>query len=355
MSPSSPVLRTLLQTVETLAIALAGGVALSALHFPGGLVSGSMLAVAAAAMLRRPVKIPIPLARACYIVIGILLGSVVTPQTIKGFAAWPVSILLIAVAAICMIVATALYLRYVHRWDPLSAVMGASPGSMSQVIALSSELGANLRAVAVVQTMRILLLTLGIPGGLALFGFVVPAVPVRGPAGVVSVTDLALVIVVSTSAAFLFWRLRFPAGLLFGSMTGAGILYGAGFVHAPLPWWAASAAALGLGAVVGSRFADSDARSLVGYLGAGLGSFAVSLAVATLFAVIVTYLVPFSLPNVVVAFAPGAQDTMMVLALALHLDPIYIGVHHIARFLVVTFSIAVAARRFVRGDRDVGK
>jgi uncharacterized membrane protein AbrB (regulator of aidB expression) len=46
---------------------------------------------------------------------------------------------------------------------------------------------------------------------------------------------------------------------------------------------------------------------------------------------------------------------MMVLALALHLDPIYIGVHHIARFLVVTFSIAVAARRFVRDEPDVGK
>ena len=35
----------------------------------------------------------------------------------------------------------------------------------------------------------------------------------------------------------------------------------------------------------------------------------------------------------------------MVLALALHLDPIYVGTHHLVRFLIVTFSVAVAARR----------
>jgi uncharacterized membrane protein AbrB (regulator of aidB expression) len=36
---------------------------------------------------------------------------------------------------------------------------------------------------------------------------------------------------------------------------------------------------------------------------------------------------------------------MMVLALALHLDPIYVGAHHLLRFLVVSLAIATAARR----------
>ena len=39
---------------------------------------------------------------------------------------------------------------------------------------------------------------------------------------------------------------------------------------------------------------------------------------------------------------------MMVLALALHLDPVYVGAHHLVRFLVVTFSVAITARRLVR-------
>jgi hypothetical protein len=69
------------------------------------------------------------------------------------------------------------------------------------------------------------------------------------------------------------------------------------------------------------------------------------MAVATVFILIVTRLLSFSIANVVIAFAPGAQDTMMVLALALHLDPVYVGAHHLARFLVVTLAVAVAARR----------
>ena len=51
-----------------------------------------------------------------------------------------------------------------------------------------------------------------------------------------------------------------------------------------------------------------------------------------------------------VAFSPGAQDTMMVLALALHLDPVYVGAHHVARFLVVT--IHGGDRRTADGERN---
>jgi uncharacterized membrane protein AbrB (regulator of aidB expression) len=96
---------------------------------------------------------------------------------------------------------------------------------------------------------------------------------------------------------------------------------------------------------VGSRFANTSARMLLGHLGAAFGSFAVSMVVATVFVVIVARLFSFPIANIVIAFAPGAQDTMMVLALALHLDPVYVGAHHLARFLVVTLAIAVAARR----------
>jgi uncharacterized membrane protein AbrB (regulator of aidB expression) len=49
--------------------------------------------------------------------------------------------------------------------------------------------------------------------------------------------------------------------------------------------------------------------------------------------------------DVVVAFAPGAQDTMMVLALALHLDPVYVGAHQLARFMIVSLSIPLIAKR----------
>ena len=344
--PMNPAFRRiLLETAETLAIALAGGVTCVFLGLPAGLVSGSVVAVATAALLGRPMRVPPMLARICYVVVGTLLGTVVTPETLRGVVTWPASVALLMLASLGMIAATMTYLRVVHRWDSLSALMGASPGSMAQVIALSSELGGDLRAVAIVQTVRVLLLVVGLPNGLALFGLVVPAVPLpRGPAGFAVLGEMLLLGVAVTSA-LIFLRLRFPGGLLFGALAGSAVLHGTGLIHAALPWWVGGASVITLGALVGSRFANTSARMLLGHLGAAFGSFAVSMVVATVFVVIVARLFSFPIANIVIAFAPGAQDTMMVLALALHLDPVYVGAHHLARFLVVTLAIAVAARR----------
>jgi uncharacterized protein len=344
-----PPRRAVRDVAETLAIALCGGVTFAWLGLPAGLVSGSVLAVAAAALLGRPVKVPLALARVCYVSVGILLGAVVTPATLRGVATWPTSIALLMVGSIAMMLATSQYLRIVHRWDPLSALFGASPGSLAQVISLSTELGGDLRAIAIVQTVRILLLVIGLPNGLALFGFVVPAVAAaRGPAGMAVLGEMTLLVVVASAFAFAFQRLRFPGGLLFGAMAGSGILHGTGYIHAVLPWWIGSSCVIVLGGVVGSRFANTTFRMLLAFLGAAFGSFAVSMAVATFFVLIDIHFFSFPVANVVIAFAPGAQDTMMVLALALHLDPVYVGAHHLARFLVVTFSLAIGARRVAR-------
>jgi membrane AbrB-like protein len=353
MLPALPSRRILLETAETLLIALAGGLAFTYLGLPAGLVSGSVLAVAAAALLGRPVHLPLLLARICYVNVGILLGAVVTPETLRGITTWPLSIALMMLCSVALILATSSYLRIVHRWDPLSALLGASPGAMAQVIALGSELGGDLRAIAIVQTVRVLLIVIGLPNGLALFGFAVPAVAVvRGPADVSVLGQMIVLVVVATSFAIAFLYLRFPGGLMFGALTGSALLHGTGYIHAVLPWWIGSSSVITLGALVGSRFANTTARMLLGYLGAALGSFAVSMAVAAVFIALVERVLPFPVANVVIAFAPGAQDTMMVLALALHLDPVYVGAHHLARFLVVTFSIALAARRLKFAPRD---
>jgi len=349
MVPALPARRILAETAETLAIALAGALTFTYLALPAGLVSGSVPAVAAAALLGRPVRLPLPLARICYVIVGILLGAVVTPETLRGVTTWPVSIALLMLCSLALMLTTSTYLRLVHRWDPLSALMGASPGAMAQVIALSSELGADLRAVAIVQTVRVLLIVIGLPNALALFGFTVPAVAVaRGEADMAVLGQMVLLVAVSVGFAVAFLYLRFPGGLMFGALTGSALLHGSGYIHAVLPWWIGSGSVVTLGALVGSRFANTSARMLVGYLGAALGSFAVSMAVAAAFVFILVHFYPFPVANVVIAFAPGAQDTMMVLALALHLDPVYVGAHHLARFLVVTFSVAVAARRIAK-------
>jgi len=245
-----------------------------------------------------------------------------------------------------MMVATTCYLRLVHRWDLLSALLGASPGSMAQVIVLAADFGADLRGIAIVQTMRVLVVAIGLPGGLALFGLAAGGVIlVPGPPLGSSLVELGMIAIVSTLMAMGMARIRFPGGILFGAMAGSALLHGTGLVHAVLPWWLGASSVVILGAVVGSRFANATPGMLLDHAWAALGSSAVAIAVATFFVLIVTRYLPFRTADVVIAFAPGAQDTMMVLALALRLDPVYVGAHHLARWLVVTFSVALSAPR----------
>jgi membrane AbrB-like protein len=347
-SPDAP-LREFMAVAETLLIAAVGGMSFQAIGFPGGLIAGSMLAVAAAALAGRPMRVGAYLARPCFVVVGIMLGAVITPDTLAGIASWPLSIAGLVVCAICMFAATATYLHWVHEWDPLSALLGASPGSMAQVLALSAELDADLRGIAIVQVMRVLLIVIGLPAGLALLGLITqPVASIRGAPGS-TLGEILILVTVSTLAALAMLHIRFPGGLMFGAMAGSAFVHGTGLIHGTLPSWFGNAAIVVLGAVAGARFANTSPRMLLTYLGAGFGSFAVAITVAACFASAVAALLRLRIADVAIAFAPGAQDTMMVLALALQLDPIYVGAHHVLRFLVVSLLVAVAARRLARG------
>lgn len=345
MALTDPTRRMLMRTAETLLIAAVGGAVFTLIGFPAGLISGSLLSVAGAALIGRPVMIPGPLSRVISVLIGISLGAVATPETLQGLAAFPVSIAVLLVATIAMTAATTSYLRLVHGWPWQSALFGASPGALAQVMMLAAEYRADLRAIAIVQVMRVVILTIGIPTGLAYFGLTAQgAFLPKSSAGLPPIWELSVLVGVSTAAAIGLRWINFPGGLMFGAMLASAVLHGTGMIEAALPWWVAAAAVIGIGAVTGSRFANTDPITLLRYLGAALGSFAVAISICTLFVVVLTAFVPLRIADVVVAFAPGAQDTMMVLALALHLDPIFIGAHHLARYVLVSLSVPMLGK-----------
>ena len=72
------------------------------------------------------------------------------------------------------------------------------------------------------------------------------------------------------------------------------------------------------------------------------------MAVAALSVLVLTMLMSVRPADAVLAFAPGAQDTMMVLALALHLDPVFVGALHLSRFLLVSFLVPFLAHRLAQ-------
>jgi membrane AbrB-like protein len=334
---------------ETLAIAAAGGITLGLLGMPAGWLSGSILTVAVAALAGRPMLIPTPLMRGLLVLIGISLGAVVTPATLNGMAAYPLSIAVLIVAMACISVSGAAYLRIVHGWDTVTAYLAASPGGLSQVVGLAAELDADMRAVAIVQSVRVVTVAVGLPAALALLGLVGHgARGVGGPFNPALLDEFAILVAASTVAAIIAHRLRFPGGLLFGAMLTSAALHGSGFIHVVMPWWVTNTAMIAFGAVTGSRFANTSLRLLAHYIGAAFGSFAVALTIAAIFAAGLVGILSLPVGEVMIAYAPGSVDAMMLLALALHLDPVYVGAHHLVRIFFVALTMPLAARRAAR-------
>ena len=56
--------------------------------------------------------------------------------------------------------------------------------------------------------------------------------------------------------------------------------------------------------------------------------------------------------DVIVAYAPGSIDAMMILALALHLDPVFVGAHHLARVFTVTLALPLIVRVLAPAQED---
>ena len=127
-------------------------------------------------------------------------------------------------------------------------------------------------------------------------------------------------------------------------MVASAILHGSGLIHAVMPWWAANTAQIALGAVTGARFVNTPLSLLARYVAAAFGSFAVSVAIVAVFAAGLFSLLSVPLAEVVIAFAPGSVDAMMLLALALNLDPVYVGAHHLTRILLVSVATPLIVR-----------
>jgi membrane AbrB-like protein len=331
---------------ETLVIATAGAVGLGLTGVPGGYLSGAILFVAAAALAGRPMLIPLPLMRAIFVLLGTSLGSVVTPATLQGMATYPLSIVVLLIAMACIGVGCAAYLRIVHGWEMLSAYLASAPGGMSQVLAVAAEIGADLRAIAIVQSMRVVIIAVGLPSGLALLGLVGHVSrPPGAPITAAALDEFAILIAVASCGAFLAHRLRLPGGLLFGAMFASAALHGSGLIHVMMPSWGANAAAIALGAIIGARFANMRFRLFLNFLGAAFGSFAIAVAIAALFAAGLLTVMKIPVAEVMMAFAPGSVDAMMLLAFALHLDPVYVGAHHVVRIFFVAIAMPILARR----------
>jgi uncharacterized protein len=341
-----------LAVLETLAIGTAGGLLFVAAHLPGGLISGAMLATGIAAMAGRPLSVPPILTQAVLVVLGISLGSVVSRQLVQHVSAYPLTIAILALATFCATFGSSLYLQRVHGWDRTSAFLAGSPGALSQITILAVEKGADLPAIAVVQTLRVIVLTAALPLLLALSG-IAPATAPSFATTTASPLELAALVAAALAVALVLRLAKFPASWMFGAMLASGLLHGVGLIEGGLPNWVRNVALIGIGALMGSRFARMKTKTLLGHINAALGSFGIAIGISAIFVGITMLVTHVRFSDLLVAFAPGAMDAMLALALTLHIDPVFVGAHHLSRFVFVTIATPGIVHLFGRPQDDV--
>jgi uncharacterized protein len=342
----------ILNAIETLVVGAAGGLLFLWANLPGGLISGAMVAVGIAALAGRPLAVPPILTQTVLLLLGISLGSLMSRQLIQHMSSYPLTIALLALATFCSTFGSSFYLQRVHGWDQTSAFLAGSPGALSQITILAAEKGADVAAIAVVQTMRVIILTAALPMVLALTG-IMPSAPPTVAAAIASPLELATLIAASVAVALLLRWIKFPASWMFGAMIGSSVLHGMGLVEGGLPPWVRGMALVGIGALIGSRFARMKTSTLLSHVNAGLGSFAIAVAISAIFVAVIVLTTHVRFGDIIVAFAPGAMDAMLALALTLHIDPIFVGAHHLSRFVFVTITTPGIVHLFGRPQDDV--
>jgi membrane AbrB-like protein len=352
MASAIPSRANTLNVLETLAIGTAGGALFLVANIPGGLISGAMVAVGIAAIAGRPLAMPPILTQTVLVLLGISLGSLVSRQLLQHMGAYPLTIALLALATFCSTFGSSIYLQRIHGWDRTSAFLAGSPGALSQIIILAAEKGADVPAIAVVQTMRVIILTAALPLLLALTG-IAPSSPPAAVVAIASPLELAELIAAAVAVALLLRLTKFPASWMFGAMLGSSVLHGTGLIEGGLPPWVRGVALVGIGTLIGTRFARMTTKILLSHINAALGSFVVAILITAIFVAVIALTTQVRIADVIVAFAPGAMDAMLALALTLHIDPIFVGAHHLSRFVFVTIATPGIVHLFGRPQEDV--
>ncbi len=338
---------TLLREVlPTLLIGAAGATIFWLVGFPAAVLTGPAAAVSLATLLGLRTAIPPLLRDAVFLVLGLQIGSTVTPEVIETALAWPVSLLMLTATLIVVLQSARAVLRRGFGYDRMTALLAATPGHLSYVLGLSTDLAADVPRVALVQSVRVLMLTLLVPVLIALWG--VEGTAQLADRGESSALSLAVLFPLALGLGLIFKRLSIPAPLLLGAMALSAIGHGSDLTPGAMPAWMTVVAFVCMGALIGTRFRGLDRRGLGAAFLAGVVTTLIACAVAAAGAWLAGGLVGLPPAALLLAFAPGGVEVMAAIAIETGLEPAFVAAHHVFRLVVLTVLVPVLIAR-VRG------
>jgi membrane AbrB-like protein len=340
---------------STIVVAAIGGALFDWVRFPAAWLSGSLVFVTALALAGFPASIPDGIRRAVFIVLGISMGAAVTPETIAGMRTWPITMLFLALSIPGAMGAVMLYLTW-SGWDREVSLYASALGAMSAVLAAATDAGVDVRKVVLVQSVRVFLLIVALPGALVSLGLAA-STGAAAPApsfAIGPLWEMALMAAGGIAGGLIAERLGVPGGLIVGAMLVNAILHGTGFVTALVPLYVLIPCFVLLGAFVGARFVGTDFILLRTLLVPSVGAFMVAVVVSALFAAAGAWLAGEGIGKTIIAFAPGGLEAMIILAFLIGLDPAFVGAHHLVRFVLIALFLPLVARVWM-GSAKTGR
>ncbi|SHK50683.1 hypothetical protein SAMN05444000_1346 [Shimia gijangensis] len=278
--------------------------------------------------------------------LGVAVGASITPELLGRMPEIASSLLFVPLF-ICTIAALGFpLLRYGFGLDPVTAWYSAMPGGLQDMLIFGEEAGGDPRALSLIHATRVVVLVSCAP-------FLMQSIwslDLSGAPGNPMVDIEASQIVIMVVAGLVGWKFFEHIGLFGASILGpiilTTILSLTGIIHTRPPAEIIQAAQFFIGIAVGVKYVRITQREVRENVVAGLVySILLGLVSASFFALIVWLGLAPSL-DALLAFLPGGQAEMVVIAIIAGADLAYVVSHHVLRIVLVVLFSPLVERLF---------
>ncbi|WP_417603372.1 AbrB family transcriptional regulator [Primorskyibacter flagellatus] len=354
--------RFLLITWIMLLAGAAGGILAASVHLPMPWMLGSLAAIAVI-VATTPDRIlgdyvfPRRLRETFTGVIGVMIGTQVSPEMIAHLGFLPLSVIALALFVVLAHGGNYLIFRHIGGMEKSTAFFSGSPGGLMESIALGDASGADIRVLSIQQFLRIILVVGLLPLGFSIWR----GAPVGSAAGMAPIghtaedlplwAGLALMVLLVFLGQAVGRRIRLPAAQLIGPLVLTGALNVTGLMPLHLPGWVIGVAQVVVGVGLGMRFVGVTGRMLTRSVGLSLLSVSYMMVIGAGFAWALHAATDIPFEHMLLSFAPGGVTEMSLVALSLSANPALVSIHHLIRILLTVLELSLVARRLNLSQR----
>ncbi|MEX0312180.1 MAG: AbrB family transcriptional regulator [Tateyamaria sp.] len=334
------------QVAQTFAIAALGVVLFHVLDLPLPWLLGPIFACLISALLGVRMAGVKPVNEGMRTVLGVAVGATFTPALLASMLGmWSTLILIPVMTAMIGLIGVP-YFRKLWGFDFATSYYSAMPGGLQDMLVFGEEAGGNPRSLSLIHATRVLVIVVALP-------FILQGVwgadltnPPGVPASTLAPGQMALMVI----AALVGWRGAKAIGMFGASILGPLIVAAAmalsGLLHHRPPVEAIWAAQFFIGMTVGVKYTGITIAEIRRDLAAGFGFCGILIVLTVIFVegVYAAGLAPGM--EALLAFAPGGQAELTVLALIVGADMAFVIAHHVLRIFVVILGAPLFARLF---------